>query len=112
MTFSAGELASTRDISMEPRTSPSVVRKSRDSLPFYELPQERAHLIPAKIVSEARNAIVEKPGLRVINTRRPETPREEQRKLFGEQSVRDPTNRPPSAFRYLLQLASFSPVFC
>ena len=40
-------------------------------------------------------------GLRPLNTRRPETPREEQRKLFGEQSIRDPTNRPPSAFRYV-----------
>lgn len=48
----------------------------------------------AEIINEARNA------LRTLRTRRPFTPREEQRKLFGSASSRTPENRPPSSFRY------------
>lgn len=83
---------------MDARSSPSAVRKSKD-VPFYQVPEDRLHLAPARIVSEAKSAISVKSGLRPLATRRPETPREEQRQLFGEQSVRDPKNRPPSAFR-------------
>ncbi|XP_042334827.1 armadillo repeat-containing protein 2 isoform X2 [Sceloporus undulatus] len=46
----------------------------------------------AEIINEARNT------LRTLRTRRPFTPREQQRKLFGSASSRTPENRPPSTF--------------
>ncbi|XP_077158671.1 armadillo repeat-containing protein 2 isoform X2 [Paroedura picta] len=56
----------------------------------------------AEIINEARNA------LRTLRTRRPFTPREEQRKLFGSTSSRTPENRPPSSFS--LHASSFESV--
>ncbi len=70
-------------------------KKPRD-LPFYETPDHVK--TSAKIISEAKHQLV-RGQLRAINTKRPITPQEGGRKLFGEQSVRDPSNRPPSAFR-------------
>lgn len=45
----------------------------------------------AEIVTEARNS------LKILGTRRPFTPQEEHRRLFGNVSSRD--GRPPSTFR-------------
>ncbi len=74
---------------------PAPPRKPKE-LPFYEAPE---HIkTSAKIISEAKHSLA-RPQLRPINTKRPVTPQDSQRKLFGEQSIRDPTNRPPSAFR-------------
>ena len=92
---------------MESKGSPLMRRgSSSKDLPFYEVPEDR--LTPSKIVSEAKNAIgkstkVSSGGndLRPISTKRPDTPRESQRRLFGDQSIRDPTNRPPSSFTYV-----------
>lgn len=71
------------------------LKKPKD-LPFYEAPDHVQ--TSAKIISEAKHALG-RPTLRSIQTKRPITPQESQRKLFGEESVRDPQTRPPSAFR-------------
>uniref|UniRef100_A0A674HXC9 Armadillo repeat containing 2 n=1 Tax=Terrapene triunguis TaxID=2587831 RepID=A0A674HXC9_9SAUR len=60
--------------------------------PFYR-PSAPKQKTSAEIINEARNA------LRTLRTRRPFTPREDQRKLFGSASSRTPENRPPSTFR-------------
>ncbi|NWS43890.1 ARMC2 protein, partial [Probosciger aterrimus] len=59
--------------------------------PFYELsvPKQKTS---SEIINEARNF------LRTLRTRRPFTPTEEQRRLFGSGSSRAPQNRPPSVF--------------
>ena len=72
-------------------------RKPKD-LPFYATPDNIQ--TSAKIISEAKSQLV-RSQLRSIGTKRPVTPQEGGRKLFGEQSSRDPSNRPPSAFRYV-----------
>ena len=74
---------------------PNPPRKPKE-LQFYEAPDHVQ--TSAKIIEEARVSLT-RPQLRSLQTRRPVTPQDGQRKLFGEQSVRDPTNRPPSAFR-------------
>ncbi|NXS52812.1 ARMC2 protein, partial [Brachypteracias leptosomus] len=59
--------------------------------PFYRLavPNKKTS---SEIINEARNV------LRTLRTRRPFTPTEDQRKLFGTESSRAPQNRPPSVF--------------
>ncbi|XP_035756205.1 armadillo repeat-containing protein 2 isoform X1 [Egretta garzetta] len=59
--------------------------------PFYRLsvPKQKTS---SEIINEARNV------LRTLRTRRPFTPTEDQRKLFGSGSSRAPQNRPPSVF--------------
>ncbi|NXQ88684.1 ARMC2 protein, partial [Nyctibius grandis] len=59
--------------------------------PFYRLsvPKQKT---TSEIINEARN------GLRTLRTRRPFTPTEDQRKLFGSGSSRAPQNRPASVF--------------
>ncbi|XP_074943508.1 armadillo repeat-containing protein 2 isoform X1 [Phalacrocorax aristotelis] len=59
--------------------------------PFYRLsvPKQKTS---SEIINEARNV------LRTLRTRRPFTPAEDQRKLFGCGSSRAPQNRPPSVF--------------
>uniref|UniRef100_A0A8C4U4I0 Armadillo repeat containing 2 n=1 Tax=Falco tinnunculus TaxID=100819 RepID=A0A8C4U4I0_FALTI len=59
--------------------------------PFYRLsvPKQKTS---SEIINEARNV------LRTLSTRRPFTPTEDQRKLFGYGSSRAPQNRPPSVF--------------
>ncbi|KAF1483878.1 Armadillo repeat-containing protein 2, partial [Pygoscelis antarcticus] len=59
--------------------------------PFYRLsvPKQKTS---SEIINEARNV------LRTLRTRRPFTPREDQRKLFGSGSTQAPQNRPPSVF--------------
>ncbi|XP_071997921.1 armadillo repeat-containing protein 2 isoform X3 [Engystomops pustulosus] len=66
---------------------------SRDKKPdpFYK-PPNPAQKTSAEIINEARNS------LRTLKTKRPFTPREDQRKLFGTLSSRTPDNRPPSSF--------------
>ncbi|XP_009675235.2 armadillo repeat-containing protein 2 isoform X1 [Struthio camelus] len=59
--------------------------------PFYRLsmPKQKTS---SEIINEARSV------LRTLRTRRPFTPAEDQRKLFGSGSLRMPENRPPSVF--------------
>ncbi|KAM6432677.1 armadillo repeat-containing protein 2 [Rhynochetos jubatus] len=59
--------------------------------PFYRLsvPKQKTS---SEIINEARNV------LRTLRTRRPSTPTENQRKLFGFGSSRAPQDRPPSVF--------------
>lgn len=66
---------------------------SRDKIsdPFYK-PPNSTQKTSAEIINEARNS------LRTLKTKRPFTPREDQRKLFGPLSSRTPDSRPPSSF--------------
>lgn len=66
---------------------------SRDKIsdPFYK-PPNSTQKTSAEIINEARNS------LRTLQTKRPFTPREDQRKLFGPLSSRTRDNRPPSSF--------------
>lgn len=72
-----------------------------DSLPFYALPEDLK--TSAEIISEARTCI------RSIETRRPFTPRESNRQLFG-QIGNSKWARPPSAFSAELRGYNFSDV--
>ncbi|XP_069830910.1 armadillo repeat-containing protein 2 [Dendropsophus ebraccatus] len=65
--------------------------RDKKSDPFYK-PPNSTQKTSAEIINEARNS------LRTLETRRPFTPREDQRKLFGLLSSRTPDNRPPSSF--------------
>ncbi|XP_015260887.1 PREDICTED: armadillo repeat-containing protein 2 [Gekko japonicus] len=76
-------------------------KKLENSEAFYR-PSLAVQKTSAEIINEARNA------LRTLRTRRPFTPREEQRKLFGSASSRTPENRPPSSFS--LHASSFESV--
>ncbi|CAL1534975.1 unnamed protein product [Lymnaea stagnalis] len=58
--------------------------------PFYALPEKTQ--TSSQIVSAARSS------LRTFDTRRPNTPRDEQRHLFPSSTSRTPETRPPSAF--------------
>ncbi|XP_048349015.1 armadillo repeat-containing protein 2 isoform X2 [Sphaerodactylus townsendi] len=73
-------------------------RNMENSGVFYR-PSFAVQKSSAEIINEARNA------LRTLRTKRPFTPREEQRKLFGSASSRTPENRPPSSFS--LRASSF-----
>ncbi|KAL3882503.1 hypothetical protein ACJMK2_028840 [Sinanodonta woodiana] len=68
---------------------PTPPRKSKDTRPFYEPPDKE---ISIKIINEARQS------LKDVKTKRPFTPREDRRTLFGSTSIRNSENRPPSAF--------------
>ncbi|XP_075058985.1 armadillo repeat-containing protein 2 [Mixophyes fleayi] len=59
--------------------------------PFYQ-PPTSVQKTSAEIINEARHS------LRTLTTKRPFTPREDQRKLFGPSSSRTSDNRPPSSF--------------
>nr|XP_056712179.1 armadillo repeat-containing protein 2 [Euleptes europaea] len=83
-------------------------KNMENSEAFYK-PSLAVQKTSAEIINEARNA------LKTLRTRRPFTPREEQRKLFGSTSSRTPENRPPSSFS--LHASSFEsaeprPVSC
>ena len=75
--------------------SPPSSRKPRD-LPFYQAP-EHVNTI-SNIIRDAKASLA-RDKLRPINTKRPDTPQDGQRNLFGDLSTRDASNRPPSAFR-------------
>ncbi|NXU23583.1 ARMC2 protein, partial [Thalassarche chlororhynchos] len=66
-------------------------KNTEEAEPFYRLsvPKQKTS---SEIIKEARNV------LRTLRTRRPFTPTEDQRKLFGSGSLRAPQNRPPSVF--------------
>lgn len=74
------------------------------SYPFYAPPQCIIKT-SAEIISEARAAMASKTiasihspqGIRTVNTKRPFTPRNTNRILFGSTKV---SGRPPSAIRY------------
>ena len=74
-------------------------KRRHKGLPFYETPEN--HQTSAKIISEAKVEL-SRNKLRSLPTKRPVTPQDGNRNLFGETSVRDPSNRPPSAFRSVL----------
>ena len=76
---------------------PSPPSRRKPDLPFYKAPEHVQ--TSAKIISEAKQTI-NRSHLKSVSTRRPVTPQESTRKLFGETSVRDPNNRPPSAIRF------------
>lgn len=65
-------------------------RKKTQERAFYEKQTDKES--SADIISEARAA------LRTVPTRRPFTPREDKRTLFSGSTMREPTERPPSAF--------------
>ncbi|NWI05409.1 ARMC2 protein, partial [Tichodroma muraria] len=69
----------------------SKAENRRKAEPFYWLSVEKPRT-SSEIVNEARHA------LRTVETRRPFTPTDEERKLFGSQSSRCLQNRPPSVF--------------
>ncbi|KAK7108771.1 armadillo repeat-containing protein 2-like isoform X1 [Littorina saxatilis] len=58
--------------------------------PFYKPPENKA--TSSQIISEARTS------LRSLGTKRPFTPRDEQRHLFPSSTNRNPESRPPSSF--------------
>ncbi|NXV14569.1 ARMC2 protein, partial [Cepphus grylle] len=70
---------------------PSKDKNTEKAEPFYRLsvPKKKTS---SEIINEARNV------LRTLRTRRPFTPTEDQRKLFGSGSSRPPQSRPPSVF--------------
>ncbi|XP_010149182.1 PREDICTED: armadillo repeat-containing protein 2-like, partial [Eurypyga helias] len=69
----------------------SKTENTEKAEPFYRLsvPKQKTS---SEIINEARNV------LRTLTTRRPSTPTENQRKLFGSGSSRAPQDRPPSVF--------------
>ena len=72
---------------------PTPPRKPKENRPFYAPPEDKP--IAVQIINEARLS------LKDIKTKRPFTPREDRRTLFGPRPVNSSTdNRPPSAFRY------------
>ncbi|KAG8582425.1 hypothetical protein GDO81_008045 [Engystomops pustulosus] len=85
--------SSTRKSIVSPHQCLQKMYSSRDKKPdpFYK-PPNPAQKTSAEIINEARNS------LRTLKTKRPFTPREDQRKLFGTLSSRTPDNRPPSSF--------------
>ncbi|KFZ47295.1 Armadillo repeat-containing protein 2, partial [Antrostomus carolinensis] len=70
---------------------PSRNKNTEKAEPFYRLPVPKQKT-SSEIINEARNV------LRTLRTRRPFTPTEVQRKLFGSGSSRALQNRPPSVF--------------
>ncbi|XP_005102121.1 armadillo repeat-containing protein 2 isoform X2 [Aplysia californica] len=62
----------------------------KSSKPFYALPEKTP--TSSQIINAARSS------LRTFDTRRPNTPRDEQRHLFPSSTTRAPESRPPSSF--------------
>ncbi|MBN3291874.1 ARMC2 protein, partial [Polypterus senegalus] len=67
----------------------SSVKKKTE--PFY-VKSSSNQKTSAEIINEARMSV------RILNTKRPLTPREDERKLFGSTSSRTSDSRPPSSF--------------
>ncbi|NWR31431.1 ARMC2 protein, partial [Tachuris rubrigastra] len=76
----------------------SKTENTKKAEPFYWLSVAKQKT-SSEIVNEARNV------LRAVGTRRPFTPTDGQKKLFGSGSSRGPQNRPPSVFS--LHVSSF-----
>lgn len=91
---------------------PQPPRKPKENRPFYAPPEDKP--IAVQIINEARSS------LKDLKTKRPFTPRDEKRTLFGPRTVNASDNRPPSAFRYYLSdndekidiVLNFSVPFC
>ncbi|NWI60904.1 ARMC2 protein, partial [Calyptomena viridis] len=69
----------------------SKTENTKKAEPFYWLSVTKQKT-SSEIINEARNV------LRTVKTRRPFTPADDQRKLFGSGSSRGLQNRPPSVF--------------
>ena len=70
---------------------PPYKKKTKPKQPFYEPPKEKTS---SDIVSEARKE------LKAVKTRRPDTPGDAERHLFGaKQTDSEPKRRPPSVYR-------------
>ncbi|NXL98042.1 ARMC2 protein, partial [Tyrannus savana] len=69
----------------------SKTENTKKAEPFYWLSVAKQKT-SSEIINEARNV------LRAVGTRRPFTPTDGQRKLFGSGSSRGPQSRPPSVF--------------
>lgn len=87
-------LESPTEITMEP-TPP---RKPKENRPFYVPPEDKP--IATKIINDARSSLKE------LKTKRPFTPRDDRRTLFGPRPVNSSDSRPPSAFRLVAQSPS------
>ncbi|XP_048768043.1 armadillo repeat-containing protein 2-like isoform X2 [Ostrea edulis] len=70
-------------------------RKRQPDRPFY-LPQ--GDTTSSRIITEAKESLSSRTGLQAVVTKRPCTPRDATRSLFGATSTRTPENRPPSSF--------------
>ncbi|KAL4233349.1 Armadillo repeat-containing protein 2 [Mactra antiquata] len=69
---------------------PQPPRKPKENRPFYAPPEDKP--IAVQIINEARSS------LKDLKTKRPFTPRDDKRTLFGPRTVNASDNRPPSAF--------------
>ncbi|XP_060572268.1 armadillo repeat-containing protein 2-like isoform X3 [Ruditapes philippinarum] len=69
---------------------PQPPRKPKENRPFYAPPEDKP--IAVQIINEARSSLKE------LKTKRPFTPRDDRRTLFGSRPVNTSDNRPPSAF--------------
>lgn len=81
------EPSSLTTVKMTDTRSLSSSKRSKKSLPFYEVPKKQTS---AQIIAEARKSV------RSLPTDRPYTPAVSGRILFGNQ---DSLSRPPSVFR-------------
>lgn len=70
-------------------------RKRQPDRPFY-LP--KGDTTSSRIITEAKESLNNRTGLQAVVTKRPSTPRDATRSLFGATSTRAPENRPPSSF--------------
>ncbi|XP_063773154.1 armadillo repeat-containing protein 2 isoform X2 [Pseudophryne corroboree] len=78
-------------VSLVTETKEMYPLRDKKTDPFYK-PPTSVQKTSAEIINEARHS------LRTLTTKRPFTPREDQRKLFGPLSSRTSDNRPPSSF--------------
>lgn len=69
---------------------PTPPRKPKENRPFYAPPEDKP--IAVQIINEARSSLKE------LKTKRPFTPRDDRRTLFGQRPLNSSDNRPPSAF--------------
>ncbi|KAK3097116.1 hypothetical protein FSP39_006506 [Pinctada imbricata] len=71
-------------------------KKKQPERPFY-LPQDEK-VTSSRIIEEAKESLSNRQRLQAVVTKRPNTPRDATRSLFGASSSRAPENRPPSSF--------------
>lgn len=69
---------------------PQPPRKPKENRPFYAPPEDKP--IAVQIINEARSSLKE------LKTKRPYTPRDDRRTLFGPRPINSSDSRPPSAF--------------
>lgn len=102
------------------RHTTTVPGSNRLTVPFYA-PPPYIKKTSAEIISEARASIIHEnediriestrmaASIRPVNTKRPFTPRERQRTLFG--AAHKSTGRPPSSFRSVIKFVSLNVLF-